>query len=386
MVASLDRRGPPGRRRGRGTDPWHDPVHRSRAGARPDGKPVRDADRLTDSAGLARAERDAISVSVSVAVGVRLAFAKRVALGLVVVFGGGHALNLERSSGAQVATALDALLRRAGRLLVVADFDGTLTRGSRDPGAARIEPGARRALRRLAGFAEARPERLAIAILTGRTVVDVATRARVGGIEYLGDHGLQVGSLGRGQRAERIRPRFEPGYASHAAAAEALATGVAQTLGSPPWLFVERKGPSVAFHVRQADDIPAAHAAVLAAVETVERSAGLGDHGLAPYRGRSVVDLRPGGAAGKHEAMERLIERDAPRAVVVFGDDLSDAEAFDAVIEARSAGRIAHGLVVAVHGRLPAPAEVLERADIVLGSSRDVARALAAIGRTLRSS
>ena len=39
--------------------------------------------------------------------------------------------------------------------------------------------------------------------------------------------------------------------------------GVASELGSPSWLFVERKGPSVAFHVRQADDVAAARAAVV---------------------------------------------------------------------------------------------------------------------------
>ena len=63
----------------------------------------------------------------------------------------------------------------------------------------------------------------------------------------------------------------------------------------------------MAFHVRQADDIPAARAAVLAAIDAVEARAGLGDHGLEHYRGRTVVDLRPRDAGGKGEAVERLI-------------------------------------------------------------------------------
>ncbi len=221
----------------------------------------------------------------------------------------------------------------------MADFDGTLAAGSRDPAAARIEPSARRALRRLAGIAADRPGRLAVAILTGRTVPDVATRARVGGIEYLGDHGLQSATLARGARAESIVAVVEPGFDGHAAPAEVLAAGVADELGRPPWLFVERKGVSVAFHVRQADDVAAAREAVLAAIERVEARSELGDHGLAPYRGRSVVDLRPEGAGGKREALERLIERHRPGAVVVLGDDLSDADAFDAVHEAAARDR-----------------------------------------------
>ena len=50
-----------------------------------------------------------------------------------------------------------AARRRPPPLLVVADFDGTLASPSRDPAAARIEPGAQRALRRLAGIAARRP-------------------------------------------------------------------------------------------------------------------------------------------------------------------------------------------------------------------------------------
>ncbi len=221
-----------------------------------------------------------------------------------------------------------------------------------------------------------------MAILTGRTVADVAARARVGGIEYLGDHGLQAAWLDRGHSADAIAPVVEPGFEAHGVTAETLATGVAAELGRPPWLFVERKGASVAFHVRQADDIPVARAAVFEAIAAVEARLGLVDHGLRPYRGRSVVDLRPGDAGGKREAVERLIARHGPGAVVSFGDDLSDADAFDAVLAARDGGRTV-GLTVAVHGRLAAPPEVLARADLVVASARDVGRFLGGLARRL---
>lgn len=289
------------------------------------------------------------------------------------------------SERAAVLTAIAALTGAPAPLLVIVDFDGTLTPGSRDPGAARIDPLAQRALRRLAGLRVSRPDRLDIAVLTGRTVVDVASRARVGGIEYHGDHGLQRGWLERRASARSIVVTPEPGFESHERPAEALASGVAAILDHPAWLFVERKGPSVAFHVRQADDIPAARDAVLAAVAAVERRDSLGDHGLTPYRGRSVVDLRPREAGGKREATERLIAQHAPGAVLALGDDLSDAEAFDALHEAHAEHRIAHGLAVAVHGRLAAPPDVVARADIVIGSSVDVARLLGTVARRLAS-
>jgi trehalose-phosphatase len=270
-------------------------------------------------------------------------------------------------------------------MLVIADFDGTLSPGSRDPGAAAIEPSAQRAMRRLAAVAAHRPGRVHVAILTGRTVADVAERARIGGIGYHGDHGLQTAELPRGGRVSGLAVETPPGYEGEAAAAERLASNVPLELGHPGWLFVERKGPSVAFHVRQADDIPAARAAVLAAIAAVEKLAGLGDGGLAPYRGRSVVDMRPRDAGGKRDAVERLIRRHAPGSVLVLGDDVSDADAFDAVLDARAAGRISVGIAVAVHGRLVAPPEVLARADLVVRSSREVGRLLGSLAGRLEA-
>ena len=285
----------------------------------------------------------------------------------------------------EIATALDALVAARPPLLVIADFDGTLAIGSRDPALARIEPLAQRALRRLAGIAAERPDRLHIAVLTGRVVADVAARVRVGGVEYLGDHGLEHGRLPRGARAERLVVTTDPAYDVHRDPAEILAAGVAAELGDPPWLFVERKGPSVAFHVRQADDVAVARSAVVAAIATTERQLGL-VHGLAHYRGRSVVDLRPRDAGGKREAVERLVVDHRPGAVIALGDEMSDIDAFEAVIAARAAhtGSVAVGLTVAVHGASrQAPSELLSLADLRLAGAHDVGRLLSGLARRL---
>ncbi len=288
------------------------------------------------------------------------------------------------SSAADVAGALDDLAAAPGRLLVVADFDGTLAIGARDPAVAVVEPAARRGLRALARVAAERPGRVHVAVLTGRIVSDVAVRVRVGGVEYLGDHGLEHGTLARGGRAERLRVVTDPAFDAHRHPAAILAAGVARELGSPPWLFVERKGPSVAFHVRQADDVAAARADVVAAIAAVEAREGLRDHGLAHYRGRSVVDLRPAEAGGKREAVGRLLERHRPGAVLVLGDELSDVDAFEAAIVARRDDRAVVARTVAVHGATrPAPDELLRHADLSLVSPRDVGRLLLALARRL---
>jgi trehalose-phosphatase len=265
-------------------------------------------------------------------------------------------------------------------LLVLSDFDGTLAEGSRDPAATRIVPLARIALRRLAGFAAAHPERLAVAVLTGRTAADAAARVRVGGIRYLGDHGLQSGTYPRGGRPERLITTFEAGHEPSLEPAARLAARVPELLGRPDWLFVERKGPSVAFHVRQAEDRAAARAAVEAAIEAADRE--LPGHDLAHYRGRLVVDLRPRTAGGKREAFERLLADVQPATVVAFGDDSSDADAFAILRAAREAGAI-DGLAVAVTGPHGMPDDVRAAADVTLATPFDAARLLAFLARAL---
>lgn len=278
--------------------------------------------------------------------------------------------------------------------------------------AARIEPGARSALRRLARFAHLHPDRLSLVVLSGRAAPDVARRVRVGGIRYLGNHGLESGLLRRGDPAERLRVEPDPTLSLDEAGAfavkvSAFGAAVHDHLGRPAWLFVEEKGPSVAFHFRQAADPGAARVLVLSALDELQRDGRIepdnGPEGrardgrtgegvpvprLERLEGRQVVELRPAGAGGKGAAMARLIEAEQPAAILSLGDDVSDAEAFRAVIDAREAipapgGIRPDGLVIAVHGLAETPAEILASADLLVAAPRDAARALGELARVL---
>ena len=272
-----------------------------------------------------------------------------------------------------------------GRLLVVTDFDGTLAPISLDPMAARIEPLARSALRSLAGLEAARPSRLKVVVLSGRTARDVAARVRVGGIEYHGDHGVQVGFLPRRVPAERLAARSDPALAPLVDGARALSVAVATRLDRPDWLFVEDKGPSVAFHFRAAPDPDAAAALVGAAVEAAlaGQRGGDGQPGFVRFDGRRIVELRPSGAGGKGATMTRLLAPGSFDAAMVLGDDRSDAEAFAAVAAARAEGRLAASLTLAVHGSVETPPEVVATADLMVAGPHQAARALAALARAL---
>jgi trehalose 6-phosphate phosphatase len=164
--------------------------------------------------------------------------------------------------------------------------------------------------------------------------------------------------------------------AEEAALAARLADEVPARIGEP-WLIVERKPPTVAFHYRQAPDVAAAGAHVRAVVDELDPS-GL----LERFPGRRILELRPPGAIAKGEAFQTLLEELKPASVFMLGDDVSDAQAFAVLASERAAGRT-DGVAVAIQARSEVPAEVAANADIVLGSPRDAARFLAAVSRRL---
>jgi trehalose-6-phosphatase len=84
----------------------------------------------------------------------------------------------------------------------------------------------------------------------------------------------------------------------------------------------------------------------------------------------------------KGEALAALVDQLAPGAVFLLGDDVSDALAFRALHELRRRGPT-EGIAVAVQARAEVPAEVLEAADVVLGSPVEATRFLAALAHRL---
>lgn len=264
--------------------------------------------------------------------------------------------------------------------MVVTDFDGTLSKIDPDPLGARIDPLGRVALRRLSRLAGLFPAHLRVFVLSGRAALDVAARVRVGGLTYLGNHGLEGGALPPGTRAERLTVALDDTVAGFSGPARRLGSLVAESLGRPGWLFVEDKGPAVAFHFRAAPDGDIARTLVDQAV--AEGLAALATDGFMRLEGRKVIEIRPASAGGKGRTLERLLERERPGAVLVMGDDVSDAEAFRTLAEARADGRVT-GLAVGIQGGAETPPAVLESADVVLPTPHDAARLLSALAREM---
>lgn len=278
--------------------------------------------------------------------------------------------------------ALAAIAEHASHrpILVITDFDGTLSPIVSEPDDARVVPQARRALERLqAAAARLGPRDVVVAVLSGRDARDVAMRVGVPGLRYLGQHGIESARLGA---APGSRPEVEtdPALAAAGADLERLAARVAERLGHPAWLAVEFKGASVGLHYRRAAQPDDAQAAIHAALDAAAAEPGAADADR--LESRRVVELRPRGAHGKGEATRRLIEDLGPAFVLVLGDDRTDADGFRTVRALREAGS-ARALVVGVSAAAETPAEVRDSVDLMVDTPEEAAAVLGALADAL---
>ncbi|MDP9073025.1 MAG: trehalose-phosphatase [Actinomycetota bacterium] len=206
------------------------------------------------------------------------------------------------------------------------------------PEAARPLPGATGVLTRLA------TRYRLVAVVSGRPVAYLLDRlAEAQGVVLCGLYGLEKvadGAVTVAPQAARWRSVID----QVAAAAETQA---------PAGVFVERKGLSVALHVRGAPE----HAEWIASWahgQAVEL-------GLVARAGKMSVELLPPIATDKGRVVADLA--DDLRALCFLGDDLGDLPAFDALARLAEAG--VDTLAVAVAGD-ETPDQLLERADLVV--------------------
>jgi len=230
---------------------------------------------------------------------------------------------------------LTPLTEAPERTALVFDVDGTLSPIAPSPELAVVPDETRQELYRLAG------RYALVACLSGRAGLDARKIVGVDGIEYVGNHGLE------------LHPD-----------ARVLALAIARfrdAVGLP----VEDKGVSLAYHYREAADEKAAHAEL----EKVAETALLG--GLEPRWGRKVLEIRPRVAADKGTAVQTLIERAKATRALYAGDDTTDLDAFRGLGEAG----LEHAVRIAVASD-EGPLELQEKADLVVSGPNDLVEVL----------
>jgi len=225
-------------------------------------------------------------------------------------------------SAAEVRRAAEAI--RAGsstrHLVLLSDFDGTLCEFQIDPESVRL-PETRRALLESIGG----PGNATVAIVSGRRLDDVRTRAELGlPAYYAGLHGLEIAGPDSGFRHPDIDSTVElvQGLVKSLAAAVAPLKGV----------FIEDKQLSLVVHYREASPPDASHATdVVSAIVRPHLEQG---H-LRLMQGAGMLEFLPGIAWHKGSAVEWILERVSTHHAdpwpVYVGDDVTDQDAFDAV-------------------------------------------------------
>ncbi len=207
------------------------------------------------------------------------------------------------------------LQRLAARdpLLVCVDLDGTVAPIVRDPAAARVPDRTRSTLRRLREVPS-----VELVLVSGRSADD-ARRVLGAPVDWvIGNHGFEIArGAGRPEAARAAR---------HRAPVERAATALGPVVARLPGVTLEHKGWTLAVHYRTAS--PAVRKAVWPAVRRAVRGTG-----VALYRGKEIVDVRPGTGWDKGTALRALLRRTFPqwarRAGVVYaGDDVTDEHVF----------------------------------------------------------
>ena len=217
--------------------------------------------------------------------------------------------------------AVELARRRNGRhLLLLFDFDGTLTPFQADPDAVLLEDDVRARLASLALQPDA-----TVGIISGRRLPDLEKRLKIPGEVYVaGFHGLEIHAPGE--------TFMHPDAAAATATMRAIAETMRAHLPRLPGVFIEDKVFSIALHYREAEP----------AVRVVAQSRFMGaarehvDSGrLRVLPGACVIELLPGVSWHKGSALQWIRERiervHGPTFTVYVGDDVTDEDAFRAV-------------------------------------------------------
>lgn len=213
--------------------------------------------------------------------------------------------------------SVGARFRESAHILLCCDFDGGLAPVFDHDAMAEVSAEVRGPLLDLAAT-----ERLTIAIVSGRSAIDLRGRADIPGLIVMGNHGLEI--------AGPDWTYIDPAVAESAAAVEPLAAALIRKFSSFPGADVERKELSISVHYQQA--ATELHLAIRSAVHEV---LGASSHPFVLSEGVLSFDIRPRVYWHKGEAVRWLCNRVgvADTLVVFIGGDPTDEDAFAALAD-----------------------------------------------------
>jgi trehalose-phosphatase len=253
----------------------------------------------------------------------------------------------------QILSWVREWLARGGRVLLMSDYDGTLSPIVDEPAHASLPPVVCDQLRTLAACPQMR-----LAIVSGRDLPDL--RAQVGEVAaiYAGCHGLEVDG-----------PDVAFTHAEAEAQRESLRAvcgALRRRAGAVAGMRVEAKRLGVAIHYRGVppEQMGQVEAALAQAIPP-------GGHRLKIFHGSKVIEILP--QVGWHkgqcalwirERVERLAAGLRPLMMLYMGDDWSDEPAFEALSRHAITIKVGTGGAPASHAHHRFPDVVSARAFV----------------------
>ncbi len=254
-------------------------------------------------------------------------------------------------------------LREARRILLLTDYDGTLTPIVERPELANLPEGTRLILQALA-----HQYNLIVGVISGRALTDLKDKVGIPGIIYAGNHGLEIEGPGirfANPVAEELRPILN-----------IMHYLLSRALGTIRGVFVENKGLSLSIHYRLAEEHRAREVERIV-TQVVGGAEAAGKAKITS--GKKVYEVRPAVTWDKGKAIRLLMKRygkggrKSGLLPMYFGDDLTDEDGFRVIENYGNGISIFVGEQVqqsAAHYFLKSPAEVATFLGMLLTQAR----------------
>ncbi len=218
-------------------------------------------------------------------------------------------------------------LERAGRILLLTDYDGTLTRIVERPELARLPDRVKNILELLSHRGD-----ITVGVVSGRALSDLRSRVGISGLVYAGNHGLEIEGPGVSfvsPLAAELRPVLR-----------VIHFVLSRALSRVKGVLVEDKGLSLSVHFRMVDPKHTPEVEDIVK-KTVGPAQAAGKARLTS--GKMVHEIRPAVDWNKGKAIRLLMKRygkggrRSGLVPIYLGDDATDEDAFR-VIEAYGNG------------------------------------------------
>ena len=217
--------------------------------------------------------------------------------------------------------SLAADIRAAPHLLLLTDYDGTLTPIVSRPADAVMPPQVRDKLHTLA-----QKPATSVGIISGRSMADLKSMVAVEGLYYAGNHGLEI----EGPGLKFVSQPAETGRATIKDLARQLATALDKTDG----VIIEDKGLSLSVHYRLVKE--GAEKTVAEIFQQIT-SPFLNSGAIKVTSGKKVWEVRPPIDWHKGKAVETITReikallKPEQMLTIYLGDDTTDEDAFKVV-------------------------------------------------------